>query len=163
MVYSPTSEWILMGISKDKDRLVFMLNKVVNRFYDISLKRQRFFILVVQTKINEGKEEIRIVRYLSLRLIIIYMLDEAKRNKQSLRCSFIFISYKKDRRYKEVFKAIKNHVLIDGIFILIQLCNIYLFPYNRLSLITKCLKIKMEFKALLIRISGAIRLSERII
>jgi len=61
----------------------------------------------------------RIVQYLLPKVVIIYILDEAKRNKWSLRCSFMFISYKKNRQCKEVLKAIKNHMLINRIFILI--------------------------------------------
>ena len=163
IIRSSASKWILIGISKDEDRLVFTLNRVVDGYYNNSLKRQHSSILIVQTKINKGKEEIRIVQYSLPKVIIIYILDEAKRNKQSLRYSFAFIGYKKDRRCKEVLKAIKNYVLIDRIFILIQLYNIYSFPYSRLFLITRYLKIGMEFEALLIYIGRAIKLSERII
>ena len=38
IIYSPASEWILMGISKDKNRLIFTLNGVVDRSYNNSLK-----------------------------------------------------------------------------------------------------------------------------
>ena len=61
IIYSPTNKWILTGFSKDKDRPVFTLNKVVDRSYNNSLKYWRFSIYIVQTKINKGKEEIRIV------------------------------------------------------------------------------------------------------
>jgi len=61
----------------------------------------------------------RIVQYLSPELVITYVLDKAERNRWLLRCSFAFISYKKSKRYKEVLKAIKNHILIDRIFVLI--------------------------------------------
>ena len=73
----------------------------------------------MQTRINKGKEEIRIVQYLLLQAVITHALDEARRNRWLLRCSFAFISYAKNKRYKEVFKAIKNYMLIDRIFILI--------------------------------------------
>ena len=130
IIHGPTNKWILMGISKDKDRLVFTLNKVVDKSYNNSLKRWRSSINIVQTKINKGKEEIRIVQYPSPKAVIMYALDKAKRNRQLLRYSFIFISYKKSKQYKEVLKAIKNYILINRIFILIQLYNIYLFSYR---------------------------------
>jgi hypothetical protein len=50
-----------MGISKDKDRLVFTLNRVVDGYYNNSLKCWHSSIYIVQTRINKGKEEIRIV------------------------------------------------------------------------------------------------------
>ena len=120
IVYSPASEQILTGISKDKDRPVFTLNRVIDGSYNNSLKCWRSFIRIVQTRINKGKEEIRIVQYPSLQAVITHALDEAKRNGWSLRYSFAFIGYVKNKRYKEVLKAIKNYILIDGIFILIQ-------------------------------------------
>ena len=144
IIYSPTSEWILIGISKDKNRPVFTLNEVVDGSHNNSLKCQRSFIRIVQTKINKGKEEIRIVQYLSPKAVITYTLDKAKRNRWSLRCSFAFISYIKNKWYKKVLKAIENYILIDKIFILIQLYNVYSFPYSGLSLITRCLEVKME-------------------
>ena len=150
MIHSPASEWILTGISKDKDRLVFTLNRVVDRHYNNSLKRWHSSIYIVQTRINKGKEEVRIVQYPSPKVVITYTLDKAKRNRQLLRCSFAFISYIEGKRYKEVLKAIKDYMLIDRKFVLIQLCNVYSFPYSRLSLITRCLKVGIEFKALLI-------------
>jgi len=61
MVYSPASKWILMGISKDEDRPIFTLNGVVDGSYNNSLKCWRSFVRMVQTRINKGKEEIRIV------------------------------------------------------------------------------------------------------
>jgi hypothetical protein len=61
----------------------------------------------------------RIVWYISLEVVITYALDKAERNRWSLRCSFVFISYKKSKRCKEVLKAVKNHMLINGIFVLI--------------------------------------------
>ena len=73
----------------------------------------------MQTRINKGKEEIRIVQYLSPKAVIIHALDKAKRNGWSLRCSFAFIGYIKNKRCKEVLKAIENYMLIDGIFVLI--------------------------------------------
>jgi len=73
----------------------------------------------VQTRINKGKEEMRIVQYLLPKVVITHALHEAKRNRWSLRYSFVFISYKNSKWYKEVLKAIKNYALIDGIFILI--------------------------------------------
>ena len=130
IIYSPTNKQILIGISKDKDRLVFTLSGVVDRSYNNSLKCQCSSIFIVQTRINKGKEEIRIVQYTSLEVVIIYTLDKAKRKRQSLRYSFILISYKKSKQYKEVLKAIKNYILIDRIFILIQLYNIYPFSYR---------------------------------
>ena len=130
IIHSPTNKWILMGISKDKDRLVFTLNKVVNGSHNNSLKRWRFSINIVQTRINKGKEEIRIVWYQLPKVVITYALDKAKRNRWLLKYSFVFISYKKSKRCKEVLKAIKNYILIDGIFVLIQLCNAYLFFYR---------------------------------
>ena len=130
IIRGPTNKQILMGISKDKDRPVFTLNGVVDRFYDNSLKCQRSFILIVQTRINKGKEEIRIVQHKSLGAVITYILDKAKRNRWLLRYSFAFISYKGDRRRKEVLKAIKNYILINRIFILIQLYNVYPFSYR---------------------------------
>lgn len=119
MIRSPASEWIPTGISKDEDRPVFTLNGVVDGSHDNSLKRWHSSVLVVQTRINEGKEEMRIVQYPSPKVVITHALDEAERNGWSLRCSFAFIGYAKDGRCKEVLKAIKNHVLIDGIFVLI--------------------------------------------
>ena len=127
-----------------------MLNKVMDGHYNNSLKYQHSSVYVVQTKINKGKEEIRIVQYLLLKVVIVHVLDKAKRNRQSLKCSFAFIGYIKGKRYKKVLKAIKDYMLIDGKFILIQLCNAYLFPHSRLFLITRCLKVKIKFKALLI-------------
>ena len=144
IIYSPTSEQIPTGISKDKDRLVFTLNRVVDRSHNNSLKCQRSSVYIVQTKINKGKEEIRIVQYLLLEVVIIYALDKAERNKQLLRYSFAFIGYVKNKQYKEVLKAIENYILIDKIFILIQLYNAYSFPYSGLFLITRCLKVRME-------------------
>ena len=144
IIYSPTSKQILIGISKNKDRPVFILNGVVDGSYNNSLKCQRSFIYIVQTRINKGKEEMRIVQYPSLKVVITHMLDKAERNRWSLRCSFVFISYIKNKQCKEVLKAIKNYVLIEGIFILIQLCNIYSFPCSRLFLITRCLKVKIK-------------------
>ena len=132
IIYGPTNKQILMGVSKDKDRLVFTLNEVVDRSYNNSLKRQRPSILIVQTRINKGNKEIRIVQYLLLEAVITYILEEAKRKGWSLRCSFAFISYKKSKQYKEVLKAIKNYILIDRIFILIQLYNIYSFSYRNM-------------------------------
>ena len=132
IIYGPTNKWILIKISKDKDRPVFTLNKVVDGSYNNSLKRQRSFINIVQTKINKGKEEIRIVQYLSPKAVIIHALDKAKRNGWSLRCSFAFISYEKSKQCKEVLKAIKNHILIDRIFVLIQLYNAYLFFFTEM-------------------------------
>ena len=120
IIYSPASEQILIGISKDKDRPVFMLNGVINRSYNNSLKCQRSFIYIVQTRINKSKEEIRIVQYLLLQAVITYALDEAERNRWLLRYSFVFISYVKNKRCKEVLKAIENYMLIDRIFVLIQ-------------------------------------------
>ena len=73
----------------------------------------------MQTRINKGKEEMRIVQYPSLKVVITHMLDKAERNRWLLRYSFVFISYKKSKWYKEVLEAIKNYVLIEGIFILI--------------------------------------------
>jgi hypothetical protein len=73
----------------------------------------------VQTRINKGKEEIRIVQYPSPKVVITHALDKAERNRWSLRCSFAFISYIEGKRYKEVLKAIKDHMLIDGKFVLI--------------------------------------------
>jgi len=98
---------------------VFTLNGVVDKSYNNSLKRWHCSIYIVQTRINKGKKEIRIVQYLSPKVVITRALDKAKRNRWLLRCSFAFISYKKDRRCKEVLKAIKNYMLIDGIYVLI--------------------------------------------
>jgi len=70
-----------MGISKDKDRLIFILNRVVDRSYNNSLKRWHYSILIVQTRINKGKEEIRIVQYLSPKVVITHALDKAERNR----------------------------------------------------------------------------------
>ena len=120
IVHSPTSEQILTGISKNKDRPIFTLNGVVDRSYNNSLKYWRSSIYIVQTKINKGKEKIRIVQYLLLQAVITHTLDKAERNRQLLRCSFIFIGYAKNKRYKKVLKAIKNYMLIDRIFVLIQ-------------------------------------------
>ena len=98
---------------------MFTLNGVVDGSHNNSLKRWRCSILVVQTRINKGKEEMRIVQYPSPKVVITRVLDKAERNRWLLRCSFAFISYKKDKWYKEVLKAIKNYMLIDGIFVLI--------------------------------------------
>ena len=119
IIRGPTNKWIPTGISKDKDKPVFTLNEVVNGFYDNSLKRWRPSILIVQTRINKGKEEIRIVQYLLPKVVITHILRKAKRNRWSLRYSFAFISYIEGKRYKEVLKAIKNHALINRIFVLI--------------------------------------------
>ena len=73
----------------------------------------------MQTRINKGKEEIRIVQYPSLKVVIAYTLDKAERNGWSLRCSFAFIGYIEGKRYKEVLKAIKDYMLIDRKFVLI--------------------------------------------
>ena len=73
----------------------------------------------MQTRINKGKEEMRIVQYPSPKVVITYALDEAERNRWSLRYSFAFIGYIEGKRYKEVLKAIKDYMLIDGKFILI--------------------------------------------
>jgi hypothetical protein len=108
-----------MEIFKDKDRPVFTLNRVVNRSYNNSLKCCCFSIYIVQIKINRGKEEIRIVQYPLLKVVVAHTLDEAKKNRWSLRYSFVFISYTKNKWCKEVLKVIKNHILINGIFILI--------------------------------------------
>jgi hypothetical protein len=81
MIYSPTNQWISTGISKDDNRLVFTLNRVVDGYYNNYLKCWRSSVHIVQIKINKGKEEIRIVKYLLLMVAIIYTLDEAKRNK----------------------------------------------------------------------------------
>ena len=163
IIHSLKSKWILIKVFKDKDRLVFTLNKVVNRSYNNSLRYQRPPVLIIQTRVNKSKEEIRIVQYLLPKVVITHALDKAKRNRWLLRCNFIFMGYKKNKRPKEVLKTVKNYILINRIFILIQLCNAYLSPYSGLSLITKCLKVRIEFKALLICIGKAIRLSERII
>ena len=130
IIRGPTNKQILIGISKDKDRPVFTLSGVVDGSYNNSLKCQYSSIFIVQTRINKGKEEIRIVRYISLEVVIIYTLDKAERNRWLLRYSFTLISYKKSKQYKEVLKAIKNYILIDRIFILIQLYNIYPFSYR---------------------------------
>jgi hypothetical protein len=73
----------------------------------------------VQTKINRGKEEIRIVQYPLLKVVVVYALDKVKRNRWSLRCSFTFINYTKNEWYKEVLKVIENYILINRIFVLI--------------------------------------------
>ena len=119
MIHKPTSEWIPTGISKDDDRPVFTLNGVVDGFHDNSLRRWHSSVHAVQTRINKGQEEMRIVQYPSPNAVITHALDEAERNGWSLRCSFAFIGYEKDERCGEVLKAIKNHMLIDGIFVLI--------------------------------------------
>ena len=150
IIYSPASKQIPTGIFKNKNRPVFTLNEVVDGFYNNSLKCQRSSVLVIQTKINKDKEEIRIVQYLLLKVVIRHILNKAKRNRQSLRYSFTFISYIEGKQYKEVLKAIRGYILIDRIFVLIQICNTYLFLRNRLSLITRYLKVRIEFKALLL-------------
>ena len=127
MIYNPASKQIPIGIFKDKNRPIFILNRVVDGFYNNSLRCWCFSVFVIQTRINKGKEEIKIVKYLLLRVVIIYILNKAKRYKQLLRCSFAFISYKKDKQSKEVLNTIRNYVLINKIFILIQLYNVYLF------------------------------------
>jgi hypothetical protein len=119
MIHSPASQWISTGISKDDDRPVFTLNRVVDGYYDNYLKCWRSSVHMVQTRINKGKEEMRIVEYPSPMVAITHALDEAERNGWSLRCSFAFIGYAKNERCKKVLKAIENYVLIDGIYVLI--------------------------------------------
>jgi len=107
MIRGPTNKWILTGISKDEDRPVFTLNGVVDGSYDNSLKCWRSFILIVQTRINKGKEEIRIVRYLSPEAVITHALDKAKRNRWLLRCSFAFIGYERVSGVKKSLKLLR--------------------------------------------------------
>lgn len=119
MIRGPTNDWIPTGISKDEDRPVFTLNGVVDGSHNNSLKRWHSSVFAVQTRINEGQEEMRIVQHPSPNVVITHALDEAERNGWSLGCSFAFIGYEGGERCKEILKAIKNHVLIDGIFVLI--------------------------------------------
>jgi hypothetical protein len=81
MIHSPASQWISTEISKDDNRPVFTLNRVVDGYYNNYLKCWRSSIHIVQTKINKGKEEMRIVEYLLPIVAITHALDEAKKNR----------------------------------------------------------------------------------